>query len=127
MPRPKCTAEAVKKAERMKRKGYFDKDIAAAIGVRSETFSTWINHPKSENQHKLSKVLKKAEGDYLAALEEKIANAADKDWKAAAWLLERKHPMQYSLAPARFIDDSREGTNEIDALTKALMDIGGKL
>ena len=97
MTRPRCTQEAIARAVRLKKSGALDKDIAAAIGVRADTFSTWLNHPKSENQAQLSQELKKAEAEYYAALEGVIAKAArDRDWKAAAWLLERKRPERYA-------------------------------
>lgn len=97
MPRPKCTQESIEIAVRLKKNGALDKDIAARLGVRPDTFSTWINHPKTENQAKLAQALKKHEAEYYASLEAIIMKAAvDKDWKAAAWLLERKRPQQYA-------------------------------
>lgn len=97
MSKPKCTQEAIDRAVRLKKGGALDKDIAAAIGVRADTFSTWTNHPKSDMQRKLSNALKKAEADYKNALTSIILKAArDRDWKAAAWLLERKYPQEYA-------------------------------
>lgn len=93
----KCTREAVELAERLKRDGANDKDISAAVGVRPETFSTWKNHPKTDNQRQLAEALKKAEADYKNALLAVIMKAGrERDWKAAAWLLERKYPAEYA-------------------------------
>lgn len=97
MPRPKLTKEGIDQAVRFKRAGVLDKDIAAYIGVSAETFSRWINHPKSENQAQLAQAMKKEEASYKAALLTIIYNeAVNQTWQAAAWLLERKYPDEYA-------------------------------
>lgn len=99
MPRPKLTKVDVREAERMKRAGCYDKDIAAYIGVRVDTFSKWINSPKSDNQRQLAQVLKKAEAerkrDLLTLIFNAAASKADPKWQAAAWLLERQYPDEF--------------------------------
>lgn len=97
MPRPKLTKQYISEAVKMKKAGVNDKDIAAYIGVAPQTFSTWINHPKSSNQRELAEGLKKCESEYKAALLTIIYNnAVEKNWQAAAWLLERKYPQEYA-------------------------------
>lgn len=97
MPKPRLTKEDVAKAAEMKRSGCLDKDIAAYIGVRPETFSRWINNPKSENQNQLAQALKRVETEYKANLLKIIYNAGvGGTWQAAAWLLERKYPHEYA-------------------------------
>ena len=97
MAKHKLTSEYVKKAIKLKKGGANHKDIAAALGVCPQTFSRWINQPKTENQRELCEGLKKAEADYKNALLAIIAKSAEtRDWKAAAWLLERKYPEEYS-------------------------------
>ena len=94
---PKLTKEDIPVAVEMKRAGVLDKDIAAYIGVRPDTFSKWVNHPKTENQRQLSQALKKEESSYKANLLKLIYNnAVERDWKAAAWLLERKYPDEFA-------------------------------
>ena len=92
MPRAKLTKADIREAERMKAAGCRDKDIAAYIGVRADTFSKWINHPKSENQRQLGQVLKRAEAkrkrDLLGMIYNAAASQKDPKWQAAAWLLE---------------------------------------
>lgn len=96
MARPKCTKEAIEAAVKLKQAGVNNKDIAAAIGVSESRFSKWVNHPQSDNQRQLGQALKKVEAEYKAALLSIIAkNAKNRDWKAAAWLLERKYPQEY--------------------------------
>ena len=97
MAKPKCTAELIRNAVRLKKGGANHKDIAAAVGVSEFQFSRWINNPKTATQEQLAQEMKKAEADYKNALLAIIAKEAkERDWKAAAWLLERKYPEEYS-------------------------------
>lgn len=97
MSRHLCTKEAIETAVKLRKAGVNNKDIAAAIGVSEFQFSRWINHPKTKNQEQLAQALKKTEADYKSALLTIIYNnAVKKDWKAAAWLLERKYPQEFS-------------------------------
>lgn len=109
MSLPKCTQEAIETAVRLKKSGALDKDIAAALCVRPDTFSKWINHPKSENQRQLSQALKTVEAEYKSSLLTIIYNSAvKKDWKAAAWLLERKYPKEYARQERPRIEEKKE-------------------
>ena len=97
MAKHKLTSEYVKRAIQLKKGGANHKDIAAALGVCPQTFYRWIGEPKTELQRELRDGLKKAEADYKNALLAIIAKAAEtRDWKAAAFLLERKYPEEYS-------------------------------
>jgi transposase len=97
MGKPKCTNDAIEAAIKLKKGGANDKDIAAALGVTAETFCRWKNDPKTDKQQQLSQGLKKAEADYKNALVGIILrDASQRDWKAAAWLLERKYPEEYA-------------------------------
>jgi len=114
---PKCTDAAIAKAVQLKKAGATNKNIAAALSIREETFSRWIHQPKSEKQTQLGQALKKAEADYEAALLSIIAKAGqERDWKAAAWLLERKYPETYARQEKRVY----EGANTKEAPTIVL-------
>lgn len=109
MSKEKCTKEAIETAVKLKKSGALDKDIAAALLVRPDTFSKWINHPKSENQRQLSQALKTVEAEYKSSLLTIIYNSAvKKDWKAAAWLLERKYPREYARQERPRIEEKKE-------------------
>lgn len=117
----KLTKDGIQTALRLCRAGLPDCQIAAALGVRPETFSIWRNHPKTENQAQLSKAMKKADAEREAALVTRIMRASDDTWQAAAWLLERRYPDRYA-KPVRPVEDrSAERDDErikgyIDAL-----------
>lgn len=117
----KLTKDGIRTALKLCRAGLPDCQIAAALGVRAETFSIWRNHPKTENQLQLSKAMKKADAEREAALVTRIMRASDDTWQAAAWLLERRYPDRYA-KPVRPVEDkSAERDDErikgyIDAL-----------
>lgn len=97
MGRPKCTAETIDAAIRLKKAGATNRDIAAGLCISETTFYRWVGDPKTDNQRKLSEALKKTEVDYKKSLQTIIYNAAvTRDWKAAAWLLERKYPQEFA-------------------------------
>lgn len=70
-----------------------------------ETYSRWVNHPKTDNQRQLAHALKKADAEREANLVSRIMRASDDTWQAAAWLLERKYPERYA-RPTRPEDDT---------------------
>ena len=97
MAKPKLNKDVIARAVQLKKGGANNKDIAAAVGVTESTFSRWLHDPTSDYQRQLGQELKKAEADYKNALLAVIAKASrERDWKAAAWLLERKYPAEYA-------------------------------
>lgn len=117
----KLTKDGIKTALRLCRAGLPDCQIAAVLGVSKETYSRWINHPKTDNQNQLRQQLKKADAEREEALVARIMRASDDTWQAAAWLLERRYPDRYA-KPVRPVEDrSAERDDErikgyIDAL-----------
>lgn len=99
MARQKLTKGDIAEAVRMKMAGCLNKDIAAYIGVAEETFSRWVNHPKTENQRQLCQALKKTEAarkrDLLAIIYNAAARGFKPSWQAAAWMLERQYPDEF--------------------------------
>ncbi|MEY8460127.1 helix-turn-helix domain-containing protein [Eggerthellaceae bacterium 24-137] len=98
MARRQLTKADIAEAIKMKRAGVYHKDIAAYLGVAEETFSRWVNHPKTENQRQLAQSIKRTESERKASLLTMIYNAATqpKTWQAAAWLLERQYPDEFA-------------------------------
>ena len=97
----KLTYELVEQIVELKRDGLCDADIIAAIGVHPSTFYRWLKdgeEAKSGVKRALYDNLKKAEAQYKRGLLTTIKSAAESRaqfWTAAAWLLERKYPMEY--------------------------------
>lgn len=97
MAKPKLNRQVLNRAVQLKKGGASNKDIAAALGIADSTFYAWCNQPKTPLQMEFSDALKKAEADYKNALLAIIAKSAkEKDWKAAAWILERRYPAEYA-------------------------------
>ena len=105
MSREKLSKEGVKEAVKLTKMGLLDKDIAAYFNVTPETFSRWINHPRTDNQRQLCQALKKAEVERKGALLGRILKASDETWQAAAWLLERRYPAEFA-KPVRPVEDT---------------------
>ena len=117
----KLTKDGIQTALRLCRAGLPDCQIAAVLGVSKETYSRWINHPKTDNQNQLRQQLKKADAEREAALVTRIMRASDDTWQAAAWLLERRYPDRYAKPVRPVKDRSAERDDErikgyIDAL-----------
>lgn len=114
MAKEKLTKEDIPKCAQLKQSGLNNKDIAAYLGVRADTFSTWINHPKTENQAKLSKALKKAEAQAKAAALSKIQKAGMEggSWQALAWWLERKFPHEFAKPEVQLQREMMEKSTE---------------
>ena len=97
----KLTRKLVDQIVELKRDGLCDADIIAAIGVNQSTFYRWLKDgedAKSGVKRALYTELKKAESEYKRTLLTTIKSAAmsrARYWTAAAWLLERKYPMEY--------------------------------
>ena len=97
----KLTRALVEQIVELKRDGLCDADIIAAIGVHQATFYRWLKEgedAKSGVKRALYEDLKKAESEYKRRLLTTIKGAAESRaqyWTAAAWLLERKYPMEY--------------------------------
>lgn len=101
MRKTKLTYEIVAQVVELKRDGLCDADIIAALGVHPSTFYRWLKdgeEARSGLKRALYDELKKAESEYKRTLLTTIKSAAEcraQFWTAAAWLLERKYPMEY--------------------------------
>ncbi len=63
---------------------------AGYAGISPDTLTAW-----KDRYPDFSDMLREAEGRAATKWLAKIERAADIDWKAAAWKLERRHPTQY--------------------------------
>jgi transposase len=109
----KLTYALVEQIAGLKRDGLCDADIIAAIGVHQATFYRWLKEGEDARtgvKRALCDELKKAEAQYKRSLLTTIKSAAESRaqyWTAAAWLLERKYPMEYGRME-RKADDAKD-------------------
>lgn len=97
----KLTKETAETALELMSMGITERQVATVIGVHPKTLSKWINRPASAAQEDFSRQASRARIEGKAALIKKIEEAADNDWKAAAWLLERKYPSEFARPAVR--------------------------
>jgi len=71
--------------------GLNDEDAALLAGISLQTFYTW-----KKEKPEFSEGIKKAKARFKEAGIKNIREAAKKDWKAWAWLLERKFPEEFA-------------------------------
>ena len=98
----KTVAEAI-------RQGYPNRFACAIAGIAERTYYRW--HKRGEEIFEAERVCEtkmddaclyfyfeteKAHADYVHMLVTIIHQAAERDWKAAAWILERRYPEEYS-------------------------------
>lgn len=102
MRKPKLTYEMVDRAVALKKDGLSNDDIIKALGIHKSTFYRWLKDAEERAggcKRALNDSLK-AEVEYKKSLLVSIRNASMKPqhWTAAAWLLERKYPMEFGKA-----------------------------
>lgn len=125
MPKPKCTKELIKEAEKLKKTGMSNRDMCACLGIAEGTFYRWINTPSSKLEQELNDTLKKVEGQFKAALRMKIVKKSADNWQAAAWLLERMYPDEYARPEAQFAQRAANDAAQkvIDSMSDVLVKI----
>lgn len=95
------------------RAGGYTATAVSVAGVGRSTFTDWMergdpdgtrkdNAPYREFREKVEYALAEGETRNVAL----IARAGSKDWKAAAWLLERRHPDRWAGPRGRSLDSS---------------------
>jgi len=95
--RPKLTEETIETAAKLIRAGNYQKVVAQYLGVDESTWYRWLQKgEKAKNKrsiyYKFYKAIKKAEAEAHARNVAVIQQAAQVQWQAAAWWLERKYP-----------------------------------
>jgi len=120
MRKPKLTYEMIDRAVALKKDGLSNDDIIKALGIHKSTFYRWLKDAEEGAggcKRALNDSLKKAEVEYKKSLLVSIRNASMKPqhWTAAAWLLERKYPMEFGKA-----DRHEEKSDEPVQLTLGL-------
>lgn len=109
----KYNKEIVKDIITLVEQGVFNKDAAQAVGVGESTLYEWVNkYPEFQEQ------LKKANAQRKTNFIRCIAEAANQQWQAAAWYLERVYNTEF----ARRRIQEHEGELNIKNLTDEELD-----
>lgn len=102
VPVLKLTPEAHKTICQALASGVYRKDAAQYAGIGVSTFYRWMETGEADTeagvespQATLWKGVIEAEAKAKTRLSALIVKAAVEDWRAAAWILERKHPDEY--------------------------------
>jgi len=86
--------------------GFTIKDTCEAVGIEQSTFFNWKNQGKRDRENGIKsefleflESIKKGKHKIKQLMLSKIVQAANENWSAAAWWVERNFPEDYSLKP----------------------------
>jgi hypothetical protein len=114
---PKFTPEAREKILFAIRLGNYRKAAADYAGVGERTLSEWLTRGRDESAGPYADFLRDVlEAEQTAEIRALgvIQQAAKRDWKAAAWFLERKFPERYCTRAAVFLAQRLRIEGELD-------------
>jgi hypothetical protein len=109
----KLSADVVDQVVEILRFGGYAETAIAAAGISKRTFQRWLERGDPEGTKKADEPYRRfreqieqamAEGE--ASIVQLIRAAAQRDWKAAAWLLERRQPDKWAGPRGRGITSS---------------------
>ena len=77
--------------------GMTQNDAARAAGVQPRTFESWLEKGRAGNPAyaRIVDPIDNARALGQRSLADRIAKASNTDWRAAAWILERRHPEEW--------------------------------
>lgn len=101
---PKLTNDLIERFCDCIRSGLSNRDACMACKVSEDSFYKWIReaeYPIEGDKYyslkrKLTESIKEAEVQFKNIHIQNITNLSKQDWKASAWMLERKFPKEYS-------------------------------
>lgn len=74
--------------------GMTQRDASMLAGISEDTLCLW-----KRNNSELSEQMRRKVVEYKQKLMKNIERASEKDWKASAWLLERRYKKEFSTNP----------------------------
>lgn len=101
MPRKrttKLTPELIKEAARLVAEGNYITHVAQALGISRKTFYNWLEQGARATRglkREFYEAITKAEAEAVLRNVKIIQKAAETNWQAAAWWLERKYPEEW--------------------------------
>ena len=104
----RLTDELAQRMLQVIRSGGYDEAACALVGVSQQVFREWMRRgnpegtaPLDEPFRRFRAEVEKARAESEARSVAVIANAAPKNWQAAAWLLERRWPERWARVSQR--------------------------
>jgi hypothetical protein len=105
----KLTPETQEKIAMVIRAGNYIETAAAYAGISKQCLYEWLRRGAATNAPPQYRAFAAAIREALAAAEVRdvaqIAKASEKEWTAAAWRLERRHPVRWARTREREQDD----------------------
>lgn len=108
------------------RRGCYIETACHLTGISKQSVFTWLKLGKNEDsrgKHRIfMDLVRKAQSETEQSLLQMVDGHAEKDWKAAAWRLERMKPKRYG--PARLKVQEDEQQEDVQTVTVYLPDNG---
>jgi transposase-like protein len=88
------------------RRGSYRETACAAVGVSSRTLRRWLQRardggPHSQRYKRFAEAVDRAEAEAESIAAAAIIQAGKEDWRALAWILERRGPQRWNPKHAR--------------------------
>lgn len=90
MAKTKYTPDTVDRIIAAVRRGMSDLDACIIADICQDTFYTWL-----KERAEFSEAISRARADWKDSLVKKVEAHGEKDWRALAFLLERKCPQEF--------------------------------
>jgi len=133
--KPKSTEEAIdsivtqaREVAKFVKLGMTMTDASRAAGINPRTLYSWLEKAKlgKPGYAQVEDILEVSRAQGQAVLAQRIAKASESDWRAAGWILERRHPetwgkqMDVNLSGGLDVNVGKLSDDEVDAeLAKA--------
>lgn len=121
---PKLTPELVERITVLLRRGLYRETACATVGISSRTLRHWLQRaseggPHSARFRRFAEAIEKAEAEAEGIAAAAIMKAGMEDWRALAWILERRGRQRYSPRHA-----SNEPSDETPVALSELLALG---
>lgn len=120
------TIQIVDAVVRLVENGSTVKDACRYLAISDRLLARWLElaneDPTSEYAY-FKLAIERAESKLIQNCEKLVVKGAQRDWKAAAWLLSKRRPETYGSAPTNTLPTSSQGVftqTEVNLVTRQL-------